>query len=336
MLETIGEGPALVLIGLAGGVMLGLAARLGRFCTLGALEDLVLAREGTRARMWLAAIGVAVLGTQSLMAFGLMAPSDVFYLTLAWSPLASILGGLAFGYGMAMAGNCGFGALARLGGGDLRAMVIVVVMGISALVAMSGPLAGLRVTLFPESVETDPGGFLPPWLGMGFGALLFGLSALGPRRMAVTGWGGLAGLAIVSGWAGTFWVAQTGFGADVPQSHNFAGPLGEGLLWLMTSSGREAGFAIGSVSGVLLGAMLGSLIRGQFRWEACDDPRELRRQMGGAALMGIGAVVAVGCSVGQGLSAMSVLAISAPVTLLSIGIGGWLGLRHLIGVPALP
>ena len=336
MLEAIGEGPALVLVGLAGGVLLGLAARLGRFCTLGALEDLLLARDGMRARMWLAAIGVAALGTQALLASGAMGPQDAFYLTRAWSPAGAALGGLAFGYGMAMAGTCGYGALARLGGGDLRALVIVAVMGVSALVTLSGPLAPLRLALLPDAVSLDPRGLLPPVAGMALGAALLVAAALGARRGTVLGWGGLAGLAIVSGWAGTVWIAQTGFAADAPRSHNFAAPLGEALLWLMTSTGREAGFALGSVAGVLLGAMMGSGFRGSFRWEACDDPRELRRQMGGAALMGVGAVVALGCSVGQGLSAMSVLAASAPVTLAAIAIGGWLGLRRLVGAPALP
>ena len=98
----------------------------------------------------------------------------------------------------------------------------------------------------------------------------------------------------------------------------------------MTSSGNTISFGTGSVVGFLLGALIGSLIKGHFRWEACDDPRELRRQILGAALMGIGAVVAVGCSIGQGLSAFSVLAYSAPVTLLCIMAGAALGLRQLI------
>jgi len=80
----------------------------------------------------------------------------------------------------------------------------------------------------------------------------------------------------------------------------------------------------------LLGALAGSLIKGHFRWEACDDPRELGRQILGASLMGIGSVLALGCSVGQGLSALSVLAYSAPVTLTSIMIGAAIGLRQLI------
>ncbi len=87
---------------------------------------------------------------------------------------------------------------------------------------------------------------------------------------------------------------------------------------------------VGSVVGVLCGACIGSLGRGHFRWEACEDPRELRRQIGGAALMGAGGAIAIGCSVGQGLSAFSLLAYSAPLTLGAIMIGAWLGLRQLI------
>jgi len=81
---------------------------------------------------------------------------------------------------------------------------------------------------------------------------------------------------------------------------------------------------------VALGAFAGSLIKGHFRWEACEDPRELRRQIIGAVLMGAGAVLAMGCTVGQGISAFSVLSYSAPVTMLSIIAGAAFGLRQLI------
>jgi len=89
-------------------------------------------------------------------------------------------------------------------------------------------------------------------------------------------------------------------------------------------------FAVGSVGGIWLGAFIGSLIKGHFRWEACEDPRELRRQIIGAGVMGAGAVIAMGCTVGQGMSAFSLLAISAPVTSLAIFAGAAFGLRQLI------
>jgi uncharacterized membrane protein YedE/YeeE len=140
----------------------------------------------------------------------------------------------------------------------------------------------------------------------------------------------MVGLAVVSGWAGTQWIASHGFAATSVVSHTFSAPLGETMLYAMTSSGNTISFGSGSVFGVLLGAWIGSIAKGHFRWEACDDPRELRRQILGAALMGMGAVIAVGCSVGQGISAFSVLAHSAPLTLLSILAGAAIGLRQLI------
>ena len=143
-------------------------------------------------------------------------------------------------------------------------------------------------------------------------------------------WGAAVGLAITSGWAGTAWLSEATFEAEPVASHTFAAPIGDALFYLMTSSATSPNFGVGSVVGVLMGAAAGSLIKGHFRWEACEDPRELKRQIMGAALMGVGAVVAFGCTVGQGLSAFSVLAYSAPVTVAAIIAGAALGLRQLI------
>lgn len=338
--------PMLVAVfGLVGGVVLGLAARLGRFCTLGAIEDLIYGGSDIRMRMWVLAVGIAVMGVFGLEALGFVAPHKTFYIASGWNPLAHIAGGVLFGWGMAVAGNCGYGALARLGGGDLRAFVIVLVMGVSAYAVLSGPLAASRIAAFPPDLlqpETHASyaALGAATLGVPQAAvgLLVGLAitaaALWPARMrahrrAVL-WGAAVGLAIASGWAGTSWVAAHGFAAVTVQSHTFARPLGDTLVWLMLASGLTAGFSVGSVTGVLLGAFTGSLIKGHFRWEACEDARELRRQIGGAAAMGVGGALALGCSVGQGLTAFSVLAYGAPITVAAIWLGAWLGLRQLI------
>lgn len=344
MYEMVSEPAVVALVGLIGGVLLGLAARIGRFCTLGAIEDLYYGENTLRLRMWGVAIGVAVIGTFGLSALGLLDLGQTLYLTRAWNPAESIIGGLIFGYGMALAGNCGYGALARVGGGDLRSLLIILIMGISAYVTLGGPLSGLRIWLFGGA---EPAGNIPTFAygvsqitgvsvnaaGVLIGCVILAVTLLNRSLRQSYGhvfWGAIAGLSIVSGWAGTQWVANTGFDATPVVSHTFSAPIGETILYVMTASGNTVGFGTGSVVGVLLGAFLGSVIKGHFRWEACDDPRELRRQILGAALMGAGAVVAVGCSVGQGLSAFSVLSFSAPVTLICILIGAAIGLRQLI------
>jgi len=344
MLETIPEAWAVALIGCAGGILLGLAARLGRFCTLGAIEDLLYGGSDTRMRMWILAIGVAVIGSFALMGAGLLAAEQSFYYSIRWMPLASILGGLMFGYGMALAGNCGFGAIARLGGGDLRSFVIVLVMGVSAYVVLAGPLAPLRNLVFPQEEVTGT----PPalahlvagWTGLplvplgllvGAGFVAWALASADLRgKPKAMFWAAMVGVGVVSGWAGTSWVATTGFEAMPVVSHSFSAPVGESILFAMTGSVRPVSFAVGSVAGVWLGAFIGSLVKGHFRWEACEDPRELRRQIFGAGIMGAGAAIAMGCTVGQGISAFSLLSLSAPLTFAAIVAGAAFGLRQLI------
>ncbi|WP_424969528.1 YeeE/YedE family protein [Dinoroseobacter sp. S76] len=331
------------LIGLLGGLALGYAARVGRFCTLGAIEDALYGGSYERLRMWGIALGLSVLGCSVLSGTGLLIPSEVFLVRDGFSPFAIILGGGLFGYGMALAGNCGYGALARLGTGDLRALLLVVVMGITAYATLFGPLAPLRLWLFElpmwrvnEAVTLDQilGAALsiPAWsVGalIGLGLLVFCLrSSVRVRRTGF--WGALVGAAIISGWAGTAYLAATSFDVVGVRSHNFSAPLGETLAFAMMSSVRPISFAVGSVCGVVLGSVLGSLRLKQFRWEACEDPRELKRQLLGAVLMGSGATLALGCSVGQGLSAFALLTLSAPLATISIAAGAALGLRVLI------
>ena len=343
LLDLLGEGPAAALVGCFGGLLLGLAARLGRFCTLGAIEDALYGGSLDRARMWGVALGGAIVLTFGAGEVGLADLPGSVYLSTTWSPVAAVGGGLAFGYGMAIAGNCGFGALARLGGGDLRSFVIVLVLGLTAYAVLSGPVAGLRVAMFPQRDATVPQGIAhaladfsavsPTLPGIAVGFALLAVSAADRAfltRPAPMLWALAVAVAVASAWIGTTWIARTGFEPVPIIAHTFAAPLGGSMLWVMTASGNGVDFGVGSVAGVLLGAFLGSLLCGQFRWEACEDPRELRRQIAGAALMGAGAVVAFGCSVGQGLSAFSVLAWSAPLTLAAIVCGAALGLRRLI------
>lgn len=342
-MDGIPAGALAALIGLVTGCVLGLAARLGEFCTLGAIESAVYGDDQRRLRMWGIVLGTGIAATYLLAAMGQIDLARTPYHAIAWNPLASVLGGLVFGFGMALAGNCGFGALARFGGGDLRSLVIVVVISIFGFVTLSGPLSPLRTWAFPQEPSTGMQGLahlaqtalgipaLPVALAIAAGFAVWGLVHAPlrdePRRI---GWGVAVGLAIAGALWGTSLLNAASLGAVDVEGHTFTAPLGRTLMWLMTSSAGGLSFSVGSVLGVLLGAWLGSLRKGSFRWEACEDPRELGRQVGGAALMGIGGVVAMGCSIGQGVTAFATLAYSAPVTLAAIYAGAFLGLRRLI------
>ena len=343
-MEGIPPGTVAALIGLAGGIVLGLAMRLGDFCTLRAIETAAFGGDQRRLRMWGIAIGVAILGTHALEAQGALEIAQTHYHRIAWNPVASVFGGLLFGYGMALAGNCGYGALARFGGGDMRSLVVVVVMAVAGFATLNGPLAGLRVVVFPEvpaeTLHQSYARLIAERTGLApFGvaaAIALGLIAWAlaceplrrsPRHI---GWSVAVGLAVAAAFGGTNWLAGQSLQGVQVESYSFTAPLGRTLLWLMTSTAGGLSFSVGAVAGVMAGAFAGSLVLGRFRWEACEDPRELGRQIGGAALMGVGGVVALGCSVGQGLSAFATLAYSAPVTVAAIAAGAVLGLRYML------
>ncbi len=343
-MEFMGDNQWAALAGLFAGGALGLAASIGRFCTLGAIEDALYGKDYSRLRMWALALAVGVASMFTLEAFGLVDYSQTIYYSLKWNPIASIVGGLMFGWGMAMAGNCGFGALARMAGGDLRSFVVAVIMAISAYMAIGGPTAVVRDWLFPQVVYSGEAQgiahLLGRWFDMGplipaliLAAICAGWAFSGKKfRTSRTHiiWSIVVGLGVVFGFWATDLISTTGFDEIVVESVSYSAPMGEALIYLMTWSGATMNFGIGSVTGVVVGSLIGTRIKGRFRWEACDDPRELGRSVFGGFLMGTGGVVALGCSVGQGLSGFSVLAYSAPVVLGSIFIGASLGLRHLI------
>lgn len=344
-MDSIPYGVLAALAGLIGGAVLGLSARLGNFCTLGALETAVYGGSQQRLRLWGIVLAVAISGTFLGVQTGSIRLMDTFYHQIEWNPWASVVGGLLFGYGMALAGNCGFGALVRFGGGDLRSLVVVVVMGLFSFITLSGPLAPVRVALFEQVTARSEQGItatvqamtgVPPLACALIIAAAFLVWALahGPLRRAPAeiAWGVVAGVAVVwSLWA-TSWLNTESFGEIGVEGLSFTAPVGRTLIYLMTSTAGGLNFSVGAVGGVMAGALAGSLWRGMFRWEACEDPRELGRQVGGAALMGIGGVIALGCSVGQGVSAFATLAWSAPVTLAAICAGAVFGLRGLIGL----
>jgi uncharacterized membrane protein YedE/YeeE len=139
---------------------------------------------------------------------------------------------------------------------------------------------------------------------------------------------------VAAGWAATS-LAVAGLSGDRVESLSFVAPTGRVLLQFMSAPFRNAGFGMAAVLGVVLASFAVAALRRELRWEAFDDPREMRRHLAGSALMGIGGVLAHGCTIGQGLTAASALALSAPLFTLSVLVGAQAGLRLLIEGTAL-
>lgn len=332
-------------LGLFGGAILGALARSSRFCTLGAVEDAVYARDWTRLRAWALAAAAATATTQYLAFSGRLDLAPSLYQTPEFLLLGLPLGGYLFGLGMALVGTCGFGTLLRFGGGDLRALLTLLILAVAAYATMRG-LPGLFRIHVIEAFALDLGAPGRQGLGTilgnpaavaGAAVALMVVFAIWRGSLLRDPWTALAalgiGLVVAGGWWSTAIVGADPFDPQRPASHTFVAPVGHTLLYVMTATGSRLDFAHGSVIGVVLGALVAALLAREFRWEAYDDAREMRRHVIGAALMGFGGVTALGCTIGQGISGISTLSLGSVIALVSILAGARCGLYWLIERP---
>ncbi|MCI5076546.1 YeeE/YedE family protein [Oricola sp.] len=342
------SGWSLPLAGIAIGAVIGYVARRNHFCTLSALERHWYAGDSSGLRSWVLAAAVALVLTQIMQALGWINIAPSFYLTEPLPIAGTVIGGLMFGFGMALVGTCGFGAIIRLGGGSMRALVVLTGIALAALSAQRGLLGHLRVTVLdPLSIDLAPVG------GQSIGALLShvtGLNLMLPVALVI-GAGSMAwvfrdrrfrrdreklasgiviGAGIAAGWFVTSGLSTRLFTPVQIEAGSFVMPLGDAMLQIITVTGALPDYGVGLVAGVLIGATLRAWQSKDMRWEACDDARELSRHLLGAFLMGIGGVFALGCTIGQGVSAVSVMAVSAPIAVFSIGFGARMGLAYLL------
>jgi uncharacterized membrane protein YedE/YeeE len=342
---------------------LGAVMQRTHFCTLGAVADWVNMGDLTRMRMWLFAIAVAIIGTGLLTANGVIDSTRSLYTgpKLLW--LSNLTGGLCFGVGMVLASGCGSKTLVRIGGGSLKSLVVFLVMGLTAYMTLRGVLSmGRTQWLDPVMIDLGSGQDLPRWLmqripqagGIDLSRMQGGLSlciglalillCLFDRhfRRAEPLMGGLGvGLCIVAGWLIS---GHLGYLAENPltleesfigtnsgriESFSFVAPTAYALelLMLWSDSTRVMTIGITSVIGMITGSAIVSLITGRFQWEAFRGVDDMTAHLLGGALMGFGGVTAVGCTIGQGLSGLSTLALGSLLVFGAVIAGGWLGIQ---------
>ena len=333
----------IAIVGLLVGFAAGFATRRARLCTFGAFEDAVSSGDWRRLKIFGLALGVALLGTQALVAAGLLDPATTAYGQgrLAW--LSITIGAFMFGLGMALVGTCAFGSLIRLGGGDLRALVTLLVFGLFAIAWLRGVLSGFRIN-WVESVQVEarsPVDMLPlPYPGLLVAIVVTAALVWTVRREQRLrhAWRMLTaalvlGLCIVAGWAATALLADPFETTARPQSLTFVSPVARTLFGAFLDAGAWVDFGVMSVIGVVAGAFAAALNNDEFHWEAFDDSREMRRHLLGAVLMGSGGVLAGGCTIGQGLTAGSLFAPSWPIAMAAMALGARIGIQLLIEGP---
>lgn len=358
-IDIISLGQHVLWAGFGLAVLFGAVAQRTHFCTMGAVADIVNMGDWARMRMWVLAIGVAMLGFNTMVGLGWIDAGKSIYTgsRLLW--LSYLTGGLLFGFGMVLASGCGNKTLLRIGSGNLKSLVVFVVMGFAAFATLKGVTAVARVaTVDQVFIELSTGQDLPsmlaPVLGLAkaqaallLGAVIGGALVLwavfraeGRNQDVLLGGLGLGALVVgfwwVSGVMGhlaehpeTLEEAFLGSTNQRMESLTFTAPVAYTMDWLMYFSDKSKvlTLAIVSVLGVVVGSTLYSLLTGSFRWEAFRGVEDTANHIIGAVLMGVGGVVAMGCTVGQGLSGVSTLSLGSFVAFAGIIVGAVASLR---------
>lgn len=340
-------------------VAFGAIAQRTHFCTMGAVADIVNFGSWARMRMWVLAMGVAVIGFNLMVALGWVEAGKSIYAGARLIWLSHAVGGLLFGVGMVLASGCGNKTLIRIGGGSLKALVVFCVMGLSAYATMRGLVAVARVGTVDTVALALPAGqdlpsLLVAWTGAGRRALALALGlAVGLSLMAwalsrADGRSAevlLAGLGLGLIIVGVWWVSgRLGYMAEHPvtleqaflatnsqrmESLTFVAPMAYTIDWLILFSDRSKVLTIAVVTtaGVVAGSAAMALATRTFRWEGFGGTEDTANHLVGAVLMGVGGVTAMGCTVGQGLSGVSTLALGSFITLAGIVSGAVAGLK---------
>jgi uncharacterized membrane protein YedE/YeeE len=341
------------------GTAFGFIAQRTHFCTMGAISDIVNMGSWTRMRMWAMAVGVAMIGFHAMGWLGWIDTTQTIYASgrIIW--LSALIGGGMFGLGMVLASGCGSKTLVRIGAGSLKGLVVFFVMGFAAFAALRGVVAVLRVnTVDTVAFDIALGGAMPVWVSsaLGWSAALTGLLVALLVGGALIAWaladpdsrtgssllGGLGlGLVITAMW----WVSgHLGFVAEHPEtleavylatnsgrmeSLTFTAPMAYTLDWIILFSDTSKVLTTGvvTVAGVVVGSFVQAMASKSFHWEGFRSTQDTALHIGGAVLMGVGGVTALGCTVGQGLSGLSTLSLTSMIAVVGIVLGAIGGFR---------
>lgn len=329
-----------ILLGLGLGIIYGAAARAGKFCLLRGMKGVFGRGDLSPLRAFALAMAVAILATQLLNLAGGTDLSASLPLRERFSWVGLLAGGAVFGLGSVLANACGGRSLVLAAGGNLRSVLVLAALGIAAQASQTGVLAGIRTQIqglgvaqpkllsIPDVLQSV--GFAP-MLALGLAVALtvlvllaFALPLLRGRALEA-----LSAIIIGATIAGGWWVTYANddpFDPKILTSISFIGPTGDGVLWMMLSTGRALNFGIAVVAGTLVGAFAAAVLRRDFTLETFTSTRQTLSGLAGGVLMGFGGVLALGCSIGQGLSGVSTLSLASLVAFVGILSGIALGL----------
>ncbi len=273
--------------------------------------------------------------------------------TLVW--LRNITGGILFGIGMTLASGCGNKTLIRLGEGNMKSVIVLSVMAMAASLMLftnfdyivflqwmmplsidftdygvSGQDLGSVIVGF-TGLEAEPIYWLLPALAVGLAMLFWVMKAADFRANGeLLAAGLIIGLLVVIAWyitagsTGQTLLEELEFLDERPyaagaQSFNFISPSAHVAQYIYQGfSPTYLSLGVVVLAGVIFGSFLYTLMFRKLRIEWFASWSDFVTHIIGAILMGIGGILGMGCTIGQGITGISTLALGSFITVIAI------------------
>ena len=349
-------------------VVMGAVVNKTHFCTMGAVSDWMNIGDTGRMRAWVFSMAVALLGVVGLEFTGTINLSGETFppfrsANFVWP--RHVLGGLLFGIGMVFASGCGNKTLVRVGSGNLKSLTVLLIGMAASYLMLWSPLyekaflpwlQPLTINLAQHGMPTQQAGDVMARLAgqtpsrtvntvvallFAAGMLAFVFKSRDFRASFDNILGGaVVGLAIVAGWyltagpPGAAWKDYAEMATDIPsrvqaQSYTFISPMGDSLRYLLDPAKVSLlNFGVMALAGVITGSFLYAVATKTFRIEWFASAGDFANHAIGGVLMGVGGVLAMGCTVGQAITGMSTLAIGAMLTFVAIVAGAVAAMKY--------
>ncbi len=338
------------ILGFLGAMLFGAIVNKTHFCIMGSISDWINMDSRVRFRAWMLSIGVAILGAQTMHQLGWLDLGGSIYLGANFGLAGFLVGGFLFGIGMTLGAGCGQRTLVRVGAGNLKSLLVLMVMAITAYTTLRGLLAVVRIEVFDAlAIDLELYGIADQGMDtllahvtgaptamvskgvaavLGLGAVWYAFKNPDFRASSDNIVAGIAiGLLVAGAWYVTGVIGNDDFEPVMIEAVTFIAPVGNTLNYVMTWTGAQINFGIAVVLGMIGGSFVYAIATGNFRIETFTTRADMRNHLIAGVVMGFGGVLALGCTIGQGVSGVSTLALGSLVTLVAISFGSALTMK---------
>lgn len=324
-----------LIAGLVLGFVFGIAAQISRFCLRRAVAGDA-GERGPAGAVWVTGLAAALTGFLAASASGLVNLEGHRFVSGSLPVAAILAGGIAFGIGMVLTRGCVSRLTVLSATGNLRAVFVLLAFAVTAHAMLKGVLSPIRTSLGTVTVDlpyATVSGALPAAAVSVLALLLIVRTKPNLFHVAL---GAVIGLVAVGGWVATGALFFDEFDPMPVQSAAFTLPWSDSLFWAIASTAIPAGFGVGFIGGVLGGSFVSAAARNELKLQSFSSPGETLRYLSGGALMGMGGVLAGGCTIGAGLSGVATGSVAALLALAAIATGGWVTARFAVGTQGEP